>query len=228
MTHYTADQLARFPWIASVDTLRTEDLLVKFWGVAEDLAARSDRPHLLNADTVANLQRLVGEDSTETAWVDGWDGIAGETWAHITLGELHDALGDAAPVGFHFGSHDGDGACFGFWLSEDWAEALETLGLDDDDPTEWAALIAELDADGIDPDTVEEAYQGRAEGYSEERAGADYAQQFAEETGDINWKTLRWPLTCIDWDAAWRDLKMGDGYRLHDLGGGDWLVFRAV
>lgn len=228
VTHYTADQLARFPWIASADTLKTEDLLVKFWGVAEDLAVRSNRPHLLNADTLARLQRLVGEDSTEAAWVDGWDGIAGDTWAQITLGELHDALGDAAPAGFHFGAQDGDGACFGFWLSEDWAEALETLGLGDDDPTGWASLIAELDADGIDPDSIEEAYVGRADGYSEERAGADYAQQLAEDTGDINWKTLQWPLTYIDWDAAWRELETGDGYRLHDIGGGDWLVFRAV
>lgn len=228
MIHYNSEQLSGFPWIASADTLKIEDLLIKFWGVAEDLAARFDRPHLLNADTLANLQRLVGEDSTEAAWADGWDGIAGETWAQITLGELHDALGDAAPVGFHFGSQDGDGACFGFWLSEDWTEALETVGLGDDHPQGWASLIAELDADGIDPDNVEDAYQGRAEGYSEERAGADYAQQLAEDTSDIDWGKLQWPLTCIDWDAAWRELVLGDGYRLHDLGGGDWLVFRSV
>lgn len=228
MIHYNSEQLAGFPWIASTDTLKTEHLLVKFWSVAEDLAARSDRPHLLNADTVANLQRLVGEDSTEAAWADGWDGIAGETWAAITLGELHDALNDAAPCGFGFGAHEGDGACFGFWLFEDWAEALETLGLGDDDPAGWAALIAELDADGIDLATIDDAYQGRAEGYSEERAGADFAQQLAEDTSDINWSDLQWPLTCIDWDAAWRELVLADNYRLHALGGGDWLVFRSA
>jgi hypothetical protein len=220
MIHYTSGQLSGFPWIASADTLKIEDLLPKFWSVAEDLAARSGRLDLLAADLLQTLTRLAGEDSNYEAW--------SEDEASAALSELVDVLEHAAPCGFGFGASEGDGACFGFWLSEDWAEALETLGLDDDDPTEWAALIAELDADGIDPDTLDDAYQGRAEGYSEERAGADYAQQLAEDTGDINWKTLQWPLTCIDWDAAWRELQMGDGYRLHDLGGGDWLVFRAV
>jgi hypothetical protein len=220
MIHYTSEQLSGFPWIASADTLKTEDLLPKFWSVAEDLAARSGRLDLLAADLLQTLTRLAGEDSNYEAW--------SEDEASAALSELVDVLEHAAPCGFGFGASEGDGACFGFWLSEDWAEALETLGLDDDDPSGWAALIAELDADGIDPDTLNDAYQGRAEGYSEERAGADYAQQLAEDTGDINGKTLRWPLTCIDWDAAWRELEMGDGYRLHDLGGGDWLVFRAV
>jgi hypothetical protein len=220
MIHYTSEQLSGFPWIASVDTLKTEDLLPKFWSVAEDLAVRSSRPDLLYPDLLQTLARLAGEDSN----FDDWS----EDEASAALSELFDVLQHAAPFGFHFSSSEGDGACFGFWLSEDWAEALETLGLGGDDPSGWAALIAELDADGIDPDILEDAYQGRADGYSEERAGADYAQQLAEDTGDINWKTLQWPLTCIDWDAAWRELEMGDGYRLHDLGGGDWLVFRNV
>ena len=37
---------------------------------------------------------------------------------------------------------------------------------------------------------------------------------------------LAWPLTCIDWEQAWRELRIGDGYWLEDIGGGDWLVFR--
>ena len=203
MIHYISQQLSGFPWIASADTLKTENLLPKFWSVAADLAVRSNRPDLIPADLQQTLTRLAGEDSN------------------------FDVLEHAAPCGFGFGASDGDGACFGFWLSEDWAEALETLGLGDDDPTGWAALIAELDADGIDPDTVEEAYQGRAEGYCEERAGADYACELAEDLG-VKLDQMQWPLTCIDWDAAWRELEMGDGYRLHDLGGGEWLVFRSV
>ena len=221
MIHYTSEQLSGFPWIASVDTLKTEDLLPKFWGVAEDLAVRSSRPDLLPADLLATLTRLAGEDSDYEAW--------SEDEASGALSELFDVLEHAAPCGFGFGASEGDGACFGFWLSEDWAEALQVLGLGDDDPTGWAALIAELDADGIDPDTIEDAYQGRAEGYSEERAGADYAQQLAEDLGILpRPDRVEWPCHCIDWDAAWRELEMGDGYRLHDLGGGDWLVFRAV
>ncbi len=233
MAHtYTTSQLAQFPWIFSCDTLRPEDLLPKFWNAAEACAVLADRPQLLNAETLANLQRLVGKNSRESAWSDTWDGIVGETWACVTLGQLHEALNDAAPVGFYFGASDGDGACFGFWIDESWAEALELFGMGNDDPTGWASLIAELDADGIDPDTVEDSYCGQAEGITEERAGADYAQQLAQDTwlpegpGGVGWN--RWPVSCIDWAAAWEELRIGDGYRLHSIGGGDWLVFRAV
>jgi len=217
---YNPDQLAAFPWIVSCDTLRPEDLLPKFWSVAESCAVWLDRPQLLNAENLASLTKLVGEDSSAAHWND--------QEAAETLQELFEALNDAAPVGFYFGASDGDGACFGFWLDESWGEALELFGFGNDDPTGWASLIAELDADGIDPDTVEDSYQGRAEGWSEERAGADYAQQLAEDCCDFNWDKLRWPLTCIDWAGAWRELRMGDGYSLRDIGGGDWLVFRAV
>jgi hypothetical protein len=217
MTHYTAEQLASFPWIVSTDTLKTEALLESFWSAAEQIAAIKGAP--LDGPLVADLERLAGEDSNAADWAD--------EEASATLERLTDYLGDLAPVGFGFGSSEGDGACFGFWLSEDWADALEHLGLDGDDPAGWAALIAELEADGIDPDNVEDSYQGRAEGWSEERAGADYAQQLFEDSGLQNASCDGWPFTCIDWDVAWRDLEMGDGYRLHDLGGGDWLVFRS-
>jgi hypothetical protein len=219
MHRYNSEALAHFPWIASCDTLRPEDLLPKFWSVAEVLALAANKPEALSPATLASLAKLVGEDSRESDWDD--------SEACQTLEELTDALQDLAPVGFYFGSQDGDGACFGFWLDESWAEALEHFGFGNDDPTGWADLIAELDADGIDPDTVEDSYCGRAEGWSEERAGADYAQQLAEDLG-VKLDQMEWPLTCVDWDAAWRELVLGDGYRLHSIGGGDWLVFRAV
>lgn len=220
MTHYTAEQLASFPWIVSTDTLRTEDLLVRYWQTAEQLAQLADRPQLINTGTLAGLQKLVGEDSRESDWND--------EEACQLLEDLTDTLQDVAPVGFYFGASEGDGACFGFWLGEDWTEALETLGLDGDDPAGWAELISRLELDGIDPENVEDTYQGRAEGYSEEKAGADYAQQLAEELG-LPYKLdgSSWPLSCIDWDAAWRELELGDGYRLHDIGG-EYLVFRNV
>ena len=219
MTRYNSEALAHFPWVASCDTLRPEDLLPKFWSVAEVLALAANKPEVLSPATLASLAKLVGEDSSETDWNDDE--------ASQTLEELTEALQELAPVGFYFGSQDGDGACFGFWLDEGWAEALEHFGMGNDDPTGWAELIAELDADGIDPDTVEDSYCGRAEGWSEERAGADYAQQLAEDLG-VKLDQMEWPLTCVDWAAAWRELEIGDGYRLHSIGGGDWLVFRAV
>ena len=213
MTHYTSAQLADFPWIVSSDTLRPEDLLPKFWGVAEQLNAS------ISAETLASLERLVGEDSSESDWHD--------EQASETLSELFDVLDAAAPVGFNFGASEGDGACFGFWLGEDWQDALEILGLGDDESAGWASLISDLELDAINPENLEDAYCGRAEGHSEERAGADYAQELAGELG-VKLDQMQWPLTCVDWDAAWRELEMGDGYRLHSLGGGDWLVFRSV
>ena len=212
MATYTAEQLASFPWIVSTDTLRSDHLADAFLGAFDQLG--QDVPEPFRSD----LQQCAAyaSDSVVPEPCEPWR--LAVDWAFERLGEL-------APTGFYFGASEGDGAFFGFWLAEDWAEALEYLGLDADDPTGWAALLAELEADGIDPDNVEDAYQGRAEGWSEERAGADYAQQLAEDLG-VKLDQMEWPLTCVNWEDAWRELQLGDGYRLHSLGGGDWLVFR--
>lgn len=217
--HYTTDQLSEWPWIVSVDTLKPESLLVSFWQTAEHIATLVNHPLPLNPKTVASLERLVGEDSRESDWDDDE--------ASQTLDELFQALDDAAPIGFGFGASEGDGACFGYWLHEGWQDGLETLGLDADDPTGWAELVSRLELDGIDSDNIGDAYQGRAEGWSEDLAGADYARQLAEDIGAWTGKHI-WPLSCIDWEDAWRELQLGDAYRLHDIGGGDWLVFRGV
>jgi hypothetical protein len=222
MSHYTQDQLASFPWIVSCDTLRAEDLLPKFWSTAETLAAWRSEP--MPTDLLAPLTQLVGEDASESDWSDDL--------ADQTLADLFDLLQDWSPTGFGFGGSEGDGACFGFWLTETWFDAMEHLGFGNEDPTGWAELVARLEADGLDPDNIEDAYQGRAEGWSEERAGADYAQQLAEELSPSfeldRTGSIPWPHRHVDWDAAWRELQTGDGYRLHDIGGGDWLVFRSV
>ena len=218
MTTYTPEQLATFPWIVSCDTLRAEDLLPKYWSTAETLAVLADRPLAINPETLASLAKLVGEDSRDSDWSDDE--------ASQTLDDLTEVLNELAPCGFQFGSQEGDGACFGFWLSEDWAESLESCGFAaDSDPAECANTVSTLNADGLDPDNIGDAYQGRAEGYSEESAGADFAQQLAEDTGVWTGQHV-WPLSCIDWHDAWRELQMGDGFRLHDIGGGEWLVFR--
>jgi hypothetical protein len=211
MTRYNDEQLAAFPWIVSCDTLKTETLLVKFWGVAEQLGIT------LSASLLADLTLLVGDDSKESNWND--------QLACDSLEELSDALESAAPDGFHFSSQDGDGACFGFWLQDDWVEALEHLGLGDCDPQGWAMLISELIAGGIEPETIEDSFLGQVEGVTEERAGADYAEQLADELGD--YKPTQWPYYCIDWEQAWRELRF-DGHWLQSTGGGDWLVFRSI
>jgi len=221
MTHYTAEQLASFPWIVSTDTLRNEDLLVRYWQAAEQCHAIKYSGHPFAAEhpaLVQQLERLAGEDSKESDW--------NEEQAAQCVDDLAEILQDYAPAGFGFGASIGDGACFGFWIGEEWAEALKTLGFGYDDPTGWAELISRLELDGIDPENIEDAYQGRAEGYSEEQAGAEFAQGLAEEQGLMP-QQPGWPFSCIDWLAAWRELEIGDGYLLHDIGG-EYLVFRSV
>jgi hypothetical protein len=213
MTNYTADQLATFPWIVSTGTLRPCDLAAAYLATIDQLGGTVGEFERAELAQLANhTSDAVGPEPTDSAW-----------WA---LSEAESLLSELAPTGFFFGANEGDSACFGFWITEDWAEHLEQMGMGSDDPIGWAALIQELEDGGVDSDNFEDCYQGRAEGYSEERAGADYAQELAEATGTIDWSKLQWPLTCIDWEQAWQELRMGDGFWLQDIGGGDWLVFR--
>ncbi len=78
-----------------------------------------------------------------------------------------------------------------------------------DDFFEYAELIKNtyLDADtikaglacGLDLAAIEGAYQGKFD------SDADFAEHFAEQTGEFNEK-LNWPFTCIDWQWASIDL----------------------
>lgn len=211
MAHYTAEQLAAFPWIVSTDTLRTEDLLVRYWQTAEQLGAEL-------CTVLPALQHLVGEDSREADWDD--DMACG------CLLQLGDILQDVAPTGFYFGASEGDGACFGFWLSEDWGEALEERGIDCEDPASTAELIQAFDDHGIDAENLCDAYCGTADGYSEEQAGADYAQTLADEIGAIP-SDMPWPISNIDWAGAWRDLSY-DGYSLIRETPSSWHVVHSI
>jgi len=212
MTRYTPEQLASFPWIVSTGTLRTEDLLVRYWQTAEQLGAEL-------CTVLPALQHLVGEDSRESDWDD--DMACG------CLLQLGDILQDVAPTGFYFGASEGDGACFGFWLCEDWADALEERGIDCEDAAGTAELVQAFEDHGIEAEQLCDAYCGTADGYTEEQAGADYAQTLADEIGAIN-RELAWPHTCIDWADAWRELEIGDGYSLIPETASSWHVVRSV
>jgi hypothetical protein len=213
MTHYTTDQLASFPWIVSTDTLRTDHLADAYLGAFDRLG--QDVPEPFRSDLqqcAAYASDLIGPEPC-----DAWE-IA-TAWAFDRLNEL-------APTGFYFGASEGDGACFGFWISEDWADCLEHCGFAaDSDPAALVPIISELESSGVDPDTYQDCYQGEAEGYSSEQAGADYAQQLAEELGMTD-GAQAWPLGCIDWEAAWRELEIGDAYWLQRINGSQWAVFR--
>lgn len=225
MPIYTLDQLDGFPWIVSVDTLRTEDLLVRFWQTAEQLHRLAYSGHPFAAQhpaLVRELELLAGEDAKEQDW--------NEERARQCVDDLAEYLQDYAPSGFHFGASAGDGASFGFWLSDEWVDALEHCGwAADSDPAALADVIRELEDDGIDCENYEDAYAGSAEGCTEDKAGEDFAQAFADELGlPAKLDGTSWPIYCIDWAYAWRELVAGDDYRLHRISGNDWAVFRAV
>lgn len=67
---------------------------------------------------------------------------------------------------------------------------------------------------GIDEDHIAEAYQGQ---FSSDE---DFAQEMAEQLGDVP-KDSHWPLYCIDWEWAARELMMDyceqDGYYFRNL-----------
>jgi hypothetical protein len=210
----TAATLDGFPWIVSCDTLRPDHLADAYLATIDELGVtladpwRSDLAQLRNG-----ASDLIGESATEAQY-----------WA---LSEAVRVLEAAAPMGFYFGASEGDGACFGFWLSDAWLECLEHTGVNCENNEAVYALIYSLWGNDVTTDNWDDYYQGTADGYSEERAGADYAQTLAEDTDVCDFRKLRWPLTCIDWEGAWCELAMGDGYWLEDVGGGDWLVFRS-
>ena len=234
MTRYSTEQLASFPWIVSTDTLRSQDLLCSYWQALEQLIQH--RPDATFGSCSIKGIELLAALNTSPTIARALDGQFSQPCAEITeaeqqrinvaLEDLTDALQELAPTGFYFGASEGDGACFGFWLNESWIDCLEHCGFAaDGDPCALAPIISELESSGVDPDTYQDCYQGEAEGYSEEQAGADYAQQLAEELGMTD-GTQAWPLGCIDWQAAWRELEIGDAYWLQRINGAQWAVFR--
>lgn len=98
-------------WVgASVSwgTMREEDLIPKLESVLDSVGYGYERP--------AAVKKLI-EDAT----VAGGD-LTDDEWAEVSwyLNEdLWDAMNEIAPEGTTFGSHEGDGADYGFWSYED-------------------------------------------------------------------------------------------------------------
>jgi hypothetical protein len=234
MTRYTPEQLASFPWIVSTDTLRPQDLLCSYWSAVEQLIQHKPEA-TFGSCSIKGIELLAALNTSPTI-ARALDGQfsqpcaeiteAEHQWIDVALEDLTEALQDLAPTGFYFGASEGDGACFGFWLSEDWAEALEERGIDCEDSAGTAELIQAFDDHGIEAEQLCDSYCGTADGYSEEQAGADYAQTLADEIGAIP-ADMPWPISNIDWAGAWRDLSY-DGYSLIRETPSSWHVVRSV
>jgi len=159
-----------FPWIVSSSTLKTEHLLVSFWETLELLSVS------LDSEILSDLQRLVGEDSREEDYK--------EEEASELLLCLFDLLREKSPEGFYFGSHPGDGALFGFWLSEDWGEALSSADFFSEDPALCASVISAASDLGISSQTFPDCFRGEVSAYSEEEAEEEAAKELLSESED--------------------------------------------
>ena len=99
-----------------------------------------------------------------------------------------------------------------------WADGLSNYP--DQDEREAYRLACEDQGQTLDEEAFRETYCGC---YS---SGGDYAYGLAEELGSIP-EDAAWPLTCIDWESAWRDLTF-DGYRSEPCSTGGVHIFRSI
>jgi hypothetical protein len=95
----------------STGTLRTEDLLDSFAWELEHLVQR-------NADAWCSDSGRSNRDAYMALIGEAREIDPGSDDARELVEELSDALQDFAPAYAYFGAHPGDGADFGFWLSE--------------------------------------------------------------------------------------------------------------
>jgi hypothetical protein len=209
-TTYTTAQLRSFPWLVSSATLRTEDLIPALsTALAQILSSLEQPPFELSSHAEELL--LVAESGASSELSSSDREQLSELCADLF--EMLDAL---APIGFSFSSHEGDGALFGFWLSSEICSELERLNLGaDSEPAALAELLQTLESEGVDIYDLESSFYAEAYGLTEAEAGRDFAQACAENNGILLSPphTMGWPITCIDWEQAWDELRQ-DGYVL--------------
>lgn len=104
----------------SSGTMRVEDLIPTFLNelIGQKKVKRSH--YRLIADIEAKMRA-----SEESGWPNEGFNYFDETGADEDLVSLMDALTEYAPPYFYFGSHPGDGASYGYWLSEGFTEEFD-------------------------------------------------------------------------------------------------------
>lgn len=99
----------------SSGTMRPEDLIPSFvWEADHNRLSRENR------NTLRAIKARYGSEGYYDSEESGWD-----------IEELFDILNDVAPPYFYFGAHPGDGAEYGFWLSESFQEDFDGPQLSD-------------------------------------------------------------------------------------------------
>ena len=96
-------------------------------------------------------------------------------------------------------------------------EVIDDTDASEEDKAEAAARLAEWQADYGDELKALEALAAEAEGYSDDWRHGEalirdsyferYAEELADDIGAVP-KDVLWPLTCIDWKQAARELQM--------------------
>jgi antirestriction protein len=103
---------------------------------------------------------------------------------------------------------------------EELATYAQVLGeLNAEDEREAFRLCCDDRGQILEQEDFRDAYQGC------HRSEEDYASQLAEDLGSIP-EGLGWPCTCIDWEAAWRELTY-DGYRSEPASCGGVHIYRS-
>lgn len=99
-------------------SMRTEDLIAAFVETLDDLKESASLSNVPNKERYARLDSMLSEIEQR---MEREDYYASED-AGYDLETLFEALDEFAPPFCFFGAHAGDGADFGFWLSN---EAIE-------------------------------------------------------------------------------------------------------
>ena len=112
----TATQLGS----VSTGTLRTEDLLEAFVGQLECiLREAAENAQITEPEGLPQHQFVRDARSLLEKGPDNWTDDDQEAASSLVNEDLMDALNEYAPPCCYFGAHPGDGADFGFWISED-------------------------------------------------------------------------------------------------------------
>jgi hypothetical protein len=100
-------------------TMRPEDLIPTFISELRYQKPLHREHRKLIREIEANMRRMKSPAYFDSEQVQ-WD-----------LEALFDALEAYAPAYFYFGAHPGDGADYGYWLSDDWEQGFDGIKVSD-------------------------------------------------------------------------------------------------
>lgn len=103
-------------------TFIDRDLLETFSSVLYELST-ANRKYSEYKEVIKEAKQLLKKSE--------WNNEEKETVSYLVNEKLCNGLNDFAPKYFHFGSHEGDGSDFGFWLSIDFVNEFEGLKVSD-------------------------------------------------------------------------------------------------